>query len=65
MVVVRPADVILLEEAAPRFSAFVETYANQLSVVLQYHRYAAAITNRYPSAIGQVSGTGFIVPTGF
>lgn len=66
VVAVRPADLLLLEEPAPRFSAFAEGgTAAQLSVVLQYHRYVAALTSRYPSAIGTVTGTGFVIPTGF
>lgn len=64
---VRAKDVILLEEpAGPRFTAYPSTNAaGQLTVVLQWHAYAAAFTDRYPSGIGSVQGTGLVVPTGF
>jgi hypothetical protein len=66
-IVCRGRDVILLEEPAPHFQAIVDSAgaAAELTVFLVYHTYAAAFTNRYPSAIGTVGGTGFVVQTGW
>jgi HK97 family phage major capsid protein len=66
-IVVRARDIILLEEPEPHFQALVDTAggAAELTVVLVFHTYAAAFTSRYPSAIGSVTGTGFVVPSGW
>jgi HK97 family phage major capsid protein len=66
-VLVRAADVLLLEDPlGPRFTAYTESNAaGQLSVVLNWRHYASAFTNRYPSGIGSVQGTGLVVPSGF
>lgn len=66
-IVCRGRDILLLEDpAGPRFSAYVSGgLAGEMSVVLQWHTYTAAFTNRYPSSIGTVTGTGFVVPSGF
>jgi HK97 family phage major capsid protein len=67
IVLVRARDVLLLEDpAGPRFNAYPSgVEAGQLTVVLGWHHYTAAITDRYPSAIGTVQGTGLTLPTGF
>lgn len=66
IVLVRAKDIILLEEAAPRFTSFTAGgNANQLEVVLQWHTYTAAFTSLYPSGIGTVQGTGLVVPAGY
>jgi len=63
--VVRGND-ILLFESEPIFSAFDEgALAQDLSVVLAFHAYVAVVPNRYPSAIGSLTGTGCVVPTGW
>jgi HK97 family phage major capsid protein len=66
IVLARTRDILLLEEDRPRFSAMAATSdAGELTVILQFHQYVAAFTNRYPSGIGQVRGTGLTVPAGF
>lgn len=66
VIAVRGQDVILLEDV-PRFSAIVDAQgaAENLSVYLRYHVYVACFTSRYPSGIGSVTGTGFVVPAGW
>ncbi|MGH2902498.1 MAG: phage major capsid protein [Solirubrobacteraceae bacterium] len=60
VIAVRAKDVLLLEDpVGPRFSAMPATdEAGQLTVVLAWHMYASAFTQRYPSAIGSLMGTG-------
>lgn len=67
VVLARTSDSILLEDPlGPRFSAYpASNAAGQMTVVLQWHHYTAALTNLTPSAIGTVNGTGLAVPAGF
>ena len=67
VVLTRASDQILLEDPlGPRFTAYpVSNEAGQMTVVLGWHHYTAALTNLYPSAIGTVTGTGLVVPSGF
>lgn len=67
IVLARTKDSLLFEDPlGPRFSAFPSSNAaGQMTVVLQWHHYTAALTNLYPSAIGTVNGTGLAVPAGF
>jgi hypothetical protein len=67
IITIRGRDVILLEDpVGPRFTAYsVGGEAGQMGVVLGWHTYAAAFTNRQPSAIGVLTGSGLAVPSGF
>lgn len=64
IVLARCSDVILLEDPlGPRFTAYPTTNeAGELTVVLSWHHYVAALTSLYPSAIGTVAGTGLVYP---
>jgi hypothetical protein len=62
---VRGPDLYLLE-SDPYFQAIVEGQgAEELTVYLGYHHYTCFIPDRYPSSIGSVTGTGFVVPSGW
>lgn len=60
----RPSDLILLE-GTPVTSVMREPLSSTLGVRLQFHQKVAAITNRYPSGISPITGTGLVVQTGF
>jgi hypothetical protein len=61
----RGSDILLLE-SDPYFQVITEgEAAEQLGVYLTYHRYVCFIPDRYPSAVGAVTGTGYITPSGF
>ncbi|HVB27589.1 MAG TPA: phage major capsid protein [Mycobacteriales bacterium] len=64
-IVVRADDLILLEDV-PKMSAVIDgPSASSLTVDLVWHCYSAFLPGRYPSGIGTVTGTGFVVPSGF
>lgn len=67
IVLVRAKDIILLEEpAGARYTIYTgTTAAGELAVVINYHAYVGWLPQRYPSAVGTVSGTGLVVPSGF
>ncbi|WP_160145278.1 hypothetical protein [Phycicoccus sp. SLBN-51] len=50
-------------EGPPRAEAFRETYANQLSVYLRFHRYVAFTAERLPKSISVINGAGLVTPT--
>jgi HK97 family phage major capsid protein len=61
----RGSDILLLE-GDPIFQVIAEgESAQQLGVYLVCHKYFCFIPDRYPSAVGSVTGTGFITPAGF
>lgn len=63
----RPSD-ILFFEGNPQISVgnvYTEPGSGSLSVKIGVHDYAAAITNRYPTGISVISGTGMVVQSGF
>jgi HK97 family phage major capsid protein len=61
----RGSDLLLLE-SDPIFQVIAEgEAAQQLGVYLTYHKYVCFIPDRYPSAVGSVTGTGYITPAGF
>lgn len=63
----RPSDLILFE-GNPQISVgnvYIEPYSQTLSVAIGMHDYAAAITNRYPSGISVISGSGMVVQSGY
>jgi hypothetical protein len=59
----RPSDVLLFE-AEPVASAFVEVLSGSLGARLVYRNYAAALTGRFPSSISTIGGTGTVVQSG-
>ena len=59
--VVRTSDLILFEGGL-RAEAFPQTYANQLSVLLQISSYVAFTAARYPASVCEITG---LVPTGW
>jgi HK97 family phage major capsid protein len=64
MICLRPSD-LLLFEAQPTTAVMRDPGSGALSVRLQLHNRAAAITNRYPSGICVAGGTGFVVQSNF
>jgi len=64
VLLLRPSDLILLE-GQPQLVVDREVLSGDLGVRIQLHRYAAAITNRYPTGIATVAGTGFVVSENF
>lgn len=64
IVALRPSDLILFE-GTPQTAVQREVLSGTLSVRFQMHNKAAAITNRYPSGISPITGTGLIVQSGF
>lgn len=64
VVALRPSDLILLE-GVPQTVVQQEVLSGTLGVRFQMHNRAAAITNRYPSGISPITGTGLIVQSGF
>jgi len=60
----RPRDLILME-GDPRTVVAREPLSAALGVRLQMHCNAAAITGRRPAGIGQVTGTGLAVASGY
>lgn len=58
-------DDLITMEGPIRTRVLYETDANTLQVRLQLFNYAAFMPNRYPKAIGKVTGTGLAAPTGY
>jgi len=63
---VRTSDIILLE-SDPKVSVVIDGngLAQELTVAIIWHAYSALFAGRYPSAIAQVVGTGFVTPAGW
>jgi HK97 family phage major capsid protein len=57
-IIVLKADDVYAWEGHIQAAAFQQTYANQLSLFLRLHNYAAFQGARYPSSISVISGTG-------
>lgn len=64
IIVLRPSD-LLLFEGMPQTAVMRDPLSGSLGVRLQLHNRAAAITNRYPSGISPVTGTGMVVQSGY
>lgn len=62
-IALRPTDLILLE-GIPKTAVMLEPGSGNLGVRLQLHNSVAFISNRYPSGIATVGGTGFVVQSG-
>ena len=60
---VRPSDLMLFE-GEPQTSVYTEVLSGTLSARIQMHAGIAAITNRYPSGIAVMTGTGLVVQSG-
>ena len=60
----RPSDMLIFE-ADPVQSTFVEVLSGTLGARIQFRNYVAAITSRYPSGISWMSGSGCIPVSGF
>jgi hypothetical protein len=60
----RPTDLLLLE-GQPRTSVMTEVLSGTLGARIQMHAPVAAITNRYPTSIYSLQGTGMVVQTNF
>ncbi len=67
IVMARTSDSILLEDPiGPRFTAMPgANIAGELTVILAWHHYTAALTSLYPQSIGTVVGTGLAYPAGY
>jgi hypothetical protein len=65
-IVCRAQDIILLEDA-PRFNVVIGAAAGgaEMAAFITCHVYAAVFSQRYPSGIGTVTGSGFVVPEGW
>ncbi|MEU0965888.1 phage major capsid protein [Streptomyces sp. NPDC005917] len=57
-IIVLKADDVYAWEGVIQPGAFQQTYANQLSLFLRLHNYAAFQAARYPQSISVISGTG-------
>lgn len=64
IVALRPDDLILLE-GIPETVVQQEVLSGTLGARFQMHNRVAAITNRYPSGISPITGTGMVVQPGF
>jgi HK97 family phage major capsid protein len=60
----RPSD-LLLFEAKPVTSSYLEVLSGTLEVRLIFRNYAAAITGRYPAGVSWLVGTGCAIQTGY
>jgi hypothetical protein len=60
----RPSDLIIFE-ADPVQSTFVEVLSGTLGARIQFRNYVAAITGRYPTGIAYLTGSGCIPVSGF
>lgn len=60
----RPTDLIFLE-GNPVTATMLVPGSGNLSARLLYRNYAACITNRYPSGIASIQGTGMVVQVNF
>jgi hypothetical protein len=60
---IRPSD-LLLFESTPQTAVIREPGSGSLSVKIQMHSYAAAIT-RYTQGVATIGGTGFVVQSGY
>ena len=64
IIVCRPSDMLLFE-SEPHARVHLDVLSGTLSARIQLHRYVAALTGRYPSAIATLTGTGMVVQSGF
>ena len=60
----RPSDLIMLEGASPATTVTEEPLSGTLGVRIVLRNYVAAVTQRYPSGISWIQGTGMIVQSG-
>lgn len=60
----RPSDLMLFE-GDPRIMVGLEVLSGVLMARIQYRRYSAALTGRYPSGIAVVTGSGMVPASGF
>lgn len=60
--VVRKADLILFEDGV-RAEVFRETLSAEGTVRLRLYGYSAFVSERYPSAIAEITGQGLVTPT--
>lgn len=60
----RPSDLILFEGDV-QTATFLEPLSGNLGARIQMHNRAAALTNRFPSSIATVSGTGMVVQANY
>ena len=54
-----------LFEGALRTRALMEVLSGTLQVRLQCYNYVAFLTDRYPTALSTIGGTGLISPSGY
>jgi hypothetical protein len=59
VVCLRPTDLIFLE-GQPQIAVFREPLSGVLGARIQFHASVAAITNKYPTGIATVTGTGLV-----
>lgn len=64
IILLRPSDLILLE-GQPQLVVFREVLSGSLGARIRLHQYVAAITNRYPTGIAVLGGTGMAVASGY
>jgi HK97 family phage major capsid protein len=64
IVALRPSDMVIFE-GTPQTTVMREVLSGSLGVRFQMHNRVAAITNRYPSGISPITGTGLVVQSGF
>lgn len=62
-IIVAKMDDVYLYESTPRVEVFRETYANQGTVMVRMYNYLALISERYPSSVATINGTGLVTPT--
>jgi hypothetical protein len=60
--VVRKADLILFEDGL-RAEVFRETLSAEATVRFRLFGYSAFVSERYPSAITEITGQGLVTPT--
>lgn len=64
IIALRPSDLVLLE-SQPHTVVDTQVLSGTLGARIQLHTYVAAITNRYPTGISVISGTGLVIQTSF
>ena len=64
VICLRPSDLILFE-GIDRTAVMRDVLSGAMGARIQLHRPVAAITNRYPSGIAAITGTGMAVQSGF
>jgi HK97 family phage major capsid protein len=64
-VILVPRSDVFLFEGAIRTRALSEVLSGTLQVRIQLYNYLAVIADRLPGAIGVISGTGLVAPSGF